>query len=165
MNPIVFVASLRFSMSCGWPGISRSLSNGVPANQEPTRNWPLFGAAVYEELQRDLEILGSRLINTWEQHRWIANFEYYRELQDYTAESWDETNIHQCAHRGPFVVKGRLSSIKHRWKSHMFAQTKRQALAIGEELKQDATIREQGVIYRKYVPLVTGGSARAALYK
>ncbi len=109
----------------------------------------------YEELQRDLEILGSRLINTWEQHRWIANFEYYRELQDYTAESWDETNIHQCAHRGPFVVKGRLSSIKHRWKSHMFAQTKRQALAIGEELKQDATIREQGVIYRKYVPLVT----------
>jgi len=37
----------------------------------------------------------------------------------------------------------------------MFAKTKRRAIEIGKELAQDAMIREQGVIYRKYIPLVT----------
>jgi hypothetical protein len=109
----------------------------------------------YQELQRDIEIMGSRLVNTWEEHHWIANFDYYHDLKDYTAESWDDGNIHLCSHPGPFVVKGRLSSVKHRWNSHMFAKTKRRAIEIGKELVEDATIREQGVIYRKYVPLVT----------
>ena len=109
----------------------------------------------YRELERDLEIMGSGLINTWAQHSWIANFDYYNDLKDYTPESWDDSNIHLCTHPGPFVVKGRLSSLKHRWKSHMFAATKRRAIELGKELAQDANVREQGVIYRKYVPLVT----------
>jgi hypothetical protein len=109
----------------------------------------------YQEFERDIEIMGSRLVNTWEQHHWIANFDYYQDLKDYTAESWDDNNIHLCNHSSPFVVKGRLSSVKHRWKSHMFAKTKRRAIEIGKELAQDGTIRDQGVIYRKYIPLVT----------
>jgi hypothetical protein len=109
----------------------------------------------YQELERDIEIMGSRLVNTWEQHHWIANFDYYQDLKEYTAESWDDSNIHLCRHPGPFVVKGRLNSLKHRWKDRMFAKTKRQAIELGKELAQDSNIREQGVIYRKYVPLVT----------
>jgi ATP-grasp domain, R2K clade family 3 len=109
----------------------------------------------YNELERDLEILGSRLVNTGAQHRWIANFEYYRDLKQFSAESWDESNFHLCDWRGPFVVKDRLSSQKHRWKNRMFAKTKRRATEIGRELAEDAQIRDQGIIYRRYVPLVT----------
>ena len=109
----------------------------------------------YCELERDLEILGSRLVNSGTQHRWIANFEYYLDLKEFTAESWDGSDFHLCDWRGPFVVKGRLSSHKHRWKSHMFAKTKLRAIEIGRELAEDAQIRDQGIIYRRYVPLVT----------
>ncbi len=41
----------------------------------------------YRELELDLEIMGSRLVNTWGQHRWISEFEYYRDLKDYTPEA------------------------------------------------------------------------------
>lgn len=37
----------------------------------------------------------------------------------------------------------------------MFARTKQDALKLGERLKEDSEISEQGVIYRRYVPLKT----------
>src|SRR5688572_4511611 len=73
---------------------------------------------MYHELERDLQLLSSRLINTTEQHRWVTSFGYYQELREFTPETWDESNIHECRHRGPFVVKGKTSSKKWQWKSH-----------------------------------------------
>ena len=69
----------------------------------------------YEELDRDLRLIGGRLINTVEQHRWISTFDYYREVKDFTPETWDDESIHLCQHNGPFVVKGNLSSKKWQW--------------------------------------------------
>ncbi|MCE9555516.1 MAG: ATP-grasp domain-containing protein [Planctomycetes bacterium] len=109
----------------------------------------------YEELERDLSLIGSRLINSLAEHRWITSFAYYREMQGHTPETWDDENIHACVHPGPFVVKGKMSSKKHHWNTHMFAETKREALELAGRLKMDADIREQGVVYRKYVPLKT----------
>lgn len=90
----------------------------------------------YEELDRDLQLVGSRLLNTAEEHRWISNFDYYQELKDFTPETWDESSIHLCQHHGPFVVKGKRSSKKWQWKSRMFARTKQEALKLGERLKE-----------------------------
>jgi hypothetical protein len=70
-------------------------------------------------------------------------------------ETWDDDNIYLCAHQGPFVVKGKMSSKKRTWNTHMFAQTRRDALEVAKRLKEDGDIREQGVVYRKYVPLKT----------
>lgn len=109
----------------------------------------------YEELDRDLRLIGSRLINTVAEHRWISNFDYYREVKDFTPETWDESSIHLCQHPGPFVVKGKRSSKKWRWKSRMFARNKPEALRLGERLKEDSEINEQGIVYRRYVPLKT----------
>ena len=109
----------------------------------------------YDELERDLACIGSRLINSFEQHQWIATFAYYKELREYTPETWDETNFATCPHPGPFVVKGKMSSKKRRWKTHMFAQTKRDALRLGERLLEDTNIGDQGIVYRKFVPLRT----------
>jgi len=112
---------------------------------------------MYDELERDLQLLGSRLVNSPEQHRWITSFDYYQELREFTPATWDELTIHECRHRGPFVVKGKTSSKKWQWKSHMFAKTKAAALKLGTRLKDDAEIARQGVIYRQFVPLKTFG--------
>lgn len=109
----------------------------------------------YEELERDLAFLGSRLVNSGDEHRWIATFDYYRELKDFTPETWDDESFRYCRHEGPFVVKGKMSSRKHQWRTHMFAPTRGEAAALASRLKDDRDIREQGVVYRRYVPLKT----------
>jgi len=109
----------------------------------------------YEELERDLGLIGSRLVNSFAEHHWISSFAYYQEMRGHTPATWDDENIHTCTHPGPFVVKGKMSSKKHNWNTHMFAQSKQAALALAEQLKMDVEIREQGVVYRQYVPLRT----------
>lgn len=109
----------------------------------------------YEELATDLVLNGSHLVHTPEQHRWIANFDYYPEVQAFTPETWTEEQFPTCPHPGPFVVKGRLKSKKFQWKRQMFARTKHQAWQIAERLKEDSFLGEQGILFRRYIPLRT----------
>ncbi len=109
----------------------------------------------YQELETDLKFNNCRLINSWKQHRWIANFEYYDALQKYTPVTWTEENWRHCKYEGPFVVKGRTNSRKHYWNTHMFAHNKDGANLIARELRHDSLIGEQEIIYRQYVPLRT----------
>ena len=82
---------------------------------------------------------------------------------EFTPETWDDENIHQCQYAGPFVVKGKMKSRKWQWKSLMFAATKREALRIGQRLMEDSEIGEQGVVYRRFVPLKTFGLGKDGL--
>ncbi len=109
----------------------------------------------YRELEKDLEVIGSHLINSYQQHRWIANFEYYSYLKEYTPETWNDTNLCTTDYNGPFVVKGKTNSRKYAWNKYMFASNKRIAMEIANELKQDGLIGSQDIIYRKYIPLKT----------
>jgi hypothetical protein len=113
------------------------------------------GLPYYKELEEDLKYNGSALINSYSQHRWIANFEYYDYLKYYTFESWSEEDFHLCDYDGPFVVKGKTNSRKSRWNTQMYAKDKKTALEIGWNLASDLIIGEQGIIYRKYIPLKT----------
>jgi hypothetical protein len=107
----------------------------------------------YRELEVDLRKMGGILVNSYRQHSWIANFEYYDVLKEFTPESWDDYDFPHCRYPGPFVVKGRTNSRKHEWNTKMFAPTKRDALLISGELMKDGLIGPQGVIYRRHVPL------------
>jgi len=98
--------------------------------------------------------MGSNLINSYQQHRWIADFEYYEHLKDYTPETWDDYTFSQ-ANEGKFIIKGRTNSRKYEWNKLMFASNKKQAMVIAGELMKDGLIGPQGVIYRKYIPLKT----------
>lgn len=111
----------------------------------------------YGEVEADLAVNRCKLINSHSQHSWIANFKYYGQLKEVTPETWDDNNIYLCDHEGPFVVKGKMTSKKRQWQTHMLAKSKKQALAIGEELRQDTWIGDQEIIYRRYVPLRTFG--------
>lgn len=42
----------------------------------------------YQELEKDLISQGSRLINSYEQHKYIADFEYYHDIKDLTPETF-----------------------------------------------------------------------------
>lgn len=117
----------------------------------------------YHEVENDLKVNQCQLINSAQQHRWIANFEYFQKLRKFTPETWTDENIHRCQHPGPFVVKGTLTSKKRQWNRHMFAATKKRALAIAKELREDTWIGDQEMIYRRYVPLRTFGYGKNGL--
>jgi hypothetical protein len=109
----------------------------------------------YKELETDLAYNGSKLINTLAQHRWIANFEYYEHLKNYTFETWTQETLWRTSYEGPFVVKGATNSKKYQWNTHMFAKTKKEAISIASELQNDSMIYNQKIMFRKYVPLKT----------
>ena len=107
----------------------------------------------YSDLEDELLFYESRLINTRAAHDWIANFDYYYDLADYTFPSWN--SIAETRYEGPFVLKGRTNSRKYQWDTHMYAQTRADAIRIAGELNNDSLIGKQGIIYRKYIPLKT----------
>lgn len=109
----------------------------------------------YHDLEYDLAHYQSKLLNSYKQHKWIANFEYYDVLRQYTPESWRMSEIPYISYTGPFVLKGVTNSKKYKWKSLMFAKDKIDANIIACKLMDDSLIGTQEIIYRKYVPLKT----------
>lgn len=111
----------------------------------------------HQELERDLRNLGSRLINTTEEHRYVADFDYYDDLRDVTFPTWfDAQSIPSSVKlTSAFVVKGRTNSIKQAWSQLMFAKDFADASRVAAALRADGLIGPQGVVYRQYVPLET----------
>lgn len=109
----------------------------------------------YRELQEDLKFRHSDIINTYAQHRWIANFEYYEQLKDFTFETWTEADYRSSGYEGPVVVKGKTNSRKHTWNKSMYAENPKRALEISRTLEEDTMIGTQGTIFRRFVPLKT----------
>jgi hypothetical protein len=107
----------------------------------------------YRELQEDMWLNGCALINSYLQHNWIANFEYYEDLKEFTPESW--YSLSDTDYNGPFVVKGITNSRKYQWNTHMYAADRNAAMRVASELYNDGLIGAQELVYRKYVPLRT----------
>jgi hypothetical protein len=108
----------------------------------------------YKEIEDDLP-QNSDLINSYFQHRWIANFEYYKKLKDFTPQSWFFNQIQNISINGPFIVKGTTNSKKWQWNTKMFAESKVDAIKIALELQDDTYIGDQNIIIREYIPLKT----------
>lgn len=109
----------------------------------------------YRELEQDLAKVGSRLVNSFREHCWIADFEYYEDLREFTPRSWLEHEFYASGYDGPLVIKGRTNSRKHQWNKKMFAPNRRAAIDVASELANDPLIGPQGLVYREYIPLVT----------
>jgi hypothetical protein len=111
----------------------------------------------YGELVADLAHKGSRLINSHEQHSYIANFDYYEDIREHTFPTWFACSDVPTSHRWgrAFVVKGRTNSRKLQWSTHMHATDWPSAVKLSAELANDPLIGPQGLIVREYVPLET----------
>jgi hypothetical protein len=108
----------------------------------------------YRELEQDLKINGSILVNSVDQYNWVANFDWYEAVKEFTFETW--FNAVDIPDDGTqFVVKGRTNSRKHEWEKLMFATDKKRAIEIMIALNEDSLIAPQGVVFRRYTPLVT----------
>lgn len=108
----------------------------------------------YLELEKDLKINNSELLNSYQQYNWIANFDWYEPLKEFTFETWFHA-VELPDDGTQFVVKGRTNSRKQNWDTQMFAKDKRDAIEIGWKLSQDSLIGSQGVVYRRFEKLVT----------
>ncbi len=111
----------------------------------------------YKELEFDLEFNNSKLVNSFREFQYIANFDYYEDLRDFTFKTW--FSFAEIDDNGPFVLKGRTNSRKHRWSDLMYAQDKVAAIQVMMDLMRDETISSQGVIIRKYHELESLGKS------
>jgi hypothetical protein len=106
----------------------------------------------YNELEQDLRENGSCLVNSYQEHVWIADLrEWYRDLHGLTPRTW--FSLAEIPEEGPFVLKGATNSRKFEWNTHMFARNKREAIDVYRRLSQDGLIGDQGIYIREYVPL------------
>lgn len=110
----------------------------------------------YQELERELNLSGSKLLNSYAQHKWIAD------MMDWGGEYGVLTRAkltppsyvrYDRLPEGSYIVKGRTNSRKHQWKTHMFAKTKADIPDIARRLNDDTLIQDQGIVVRPYVPL------------
>lgn len=104
----------------------------------------------YQELEAELKSRGSRLINSYRQHRYIANMEWYHDLSDMTPRTWFQGEWGDLP-QGQYVLKGLTNSRKFQWNTHMFAATRENVPKVAMRLMDDTMIREQGVVVRQYM--------------
>lgn len=109
----------------------------------------------YKELENDVKILGSRLLNTYNQHNYVADIiNWYGDLENLTFPTWTLDSYFPDNVNGPFVLKGRTNSKKDKWNTHMFAKNKKEAIKVLGNLRDDDFIEPQGIVLRQYIPLV-----------
>jgi hypothetical protein len=106
----------------------------------------------YKELEQDLLLQGSKLVNSHREHEYIANFHWYKDIEGLTPRTWFDL-VTLPKDDGPFVVKGLTNSRKFEWDTMMYAKTYADVLRITTALGQDGLIGSQGFVVREHVPL------------
>lgn len=108
----------------------------------------------YLEQAKDIQYVGAKLINDYQQHRYIADLQnYVVDLRELTPRIW--TSPADLPDKGQFVLKGETNSRKSNWKRDMFAPDKKAAIEIYSRLMDDSLIGQQNIYIRRYEPMVT----------
>jgi ATP-grasp domain, R2K clade family 3 len=111
--------------------------------------WPF-----YRDQEKEFEYIGAKLINTYQQHLFVANMmEYVEALKELTPKTW--YRLQDIPEEGPFILKGSTNSKKFEWSKLMFAKNKAGAIHIHGLLQEDGLIGNQEIYVRQYIPLVT----------
>jgi hypothetical protein len=124
-------------------------------NQVVVARYPLD--ITYRELESDINYFHHlKLTNNYNEHRYIANFDYYSDIWQYTPKTYSSmAEVIRSGYAGPLVIKGKTNSRKHQWATHCYAETINDAWRVTSELQNDSMIGYQDLIYREYVPLLT----------
>jgi hypothetical protein len=106
------------------------------------------------ELQAEVTHMGSRLINTYDQHRFAADLgQWYESLADLTAQSWPAAEHISPGENGPFFVKGETNSRRQLWNTHCYAPNRQALGAVIANLNSDSLIGHQRLWIRKFESL------------
>lgn len=110
--------------------------------------WPFYADQV-----ADIDYVGARVINTYNQHLYVADLgNYVMDLGKLTPRTWRD--LTDLPDEGPFVLKGETNSRKSNWKRDMFAKNKSEAIMVANRLADDSLIGHQKIYIRQYIPLV-----------
>lgn len=107
----------------------------------------------YRELDRDIGLQRSKLINNLIEHFYIADFLYYGDVKEFTPKTWFRLEDVPKDETMKFIVKGRTKSKKEDWNTKMFANGYSAAANLSCELFKDGLINMQGIIFREFTPL------------
>jgi len=111
--------------------------------------WPF-----YADQAKDIEFVGAKLINNYQQHRYISDLQnWVVDLRELTPRTW--RSLEDLPEKGPFVLKGETNSRKSNWKRDMYAPDKKAAIEIYSRLMDDSLIGQQQIYIRRYEPMVT----------
>lgn len=164
----------EFAAACRYFDVSR-YRGAVPAGKLCI---PRYSALpFYEELEADLALSGTKLINSYAQHQFVADIRQWVPrlrhteqkfvpgasplergtwvpfLHELTPATW--TEWHSLPDNMSFVVKGATNSRKAAWATRMYCPTKADVPRIAASLLDDALIADQGLVVREFVPLRT----------
>jgi len=105
----------------------------------------------FEELERELALKNSRLVNSHSQHKYIADItNYWEDLKEFTPKTYTQWgNLGE----GQYIVKGKTNSKKFRWDTHMYVPSRDRLVQVISNLFIDQTIADQGIVVRDYIPL------------
>jgi hypothetical protein len=107
----------------------------------------------YQELENELKTKKCKLVNSYSQHRYIADImNWVQDIHEYTPKTW---NSWGHLEHGKWIVKGLTNSQKSQWNTHMFAEGREQLLEVIRKLMDDTFIGSQGLVVREYIPLQT----------
>jgi hypothetical protein len=107
----------------------------------------------YPEQEKDIEYVGAKLINSYNQHLYVADLKnYVNDLRELTPRTWDD--LQNIPDNISFVLKGETNSRKGSWKKDMFASNKKEAIEVYNRLSNDGLIGSQKIYIREYIPLV-----------
>lgn len=110
----------------------------------------------YKELEYDLNIKNSKLINSYKEHLYVAELmNYIEDLKEMTPKTWSSLEEVPYNIDHPLVLKGSTNSKKFLWNTHMYAEDRSSAVKVMLNLMNDSLIGQQQIRVRKYEPLVT----------
>jgi len=109
----------------------------------------------YQELEADVRSAGGALINSFREHRYVADLQnWVLDLGELTPKTW--TSLQDVPDNvGPVILKGETNSRKNKWNTHMFARNKKEATEVFLRLNDDSLLSNQNIYVREFVPLCT----------
>jgi hypothetical protein len=111
-----------------------------------------------DELEQDIKLLGAKLVNSYAQHRYVADlYSWYSDLgPEYTPYTWfDPAVVLADEYSGSYFLKGETNSLKNQWKTHCVAKTKNDLMQVYFNLQGDSLIGHQSICIRKLERLKT----------
>lgn len=102
------------------------------------------------ELQKDIEALGSITVNTYQEHRNIANlYNWIHLLDGLTAEAYRLEDLPNLP-EGEYFVKGETNSIKNQWHGKAYARDKKELIETVGNVLNDQYVGAQEIVIRPF---------------
>lgn len=102
------------------------------------------------ELEHEVRLLGSALINSYRQHRAIANlYNWVHLLEGITPPAYRLDELSRLP-EGEYFLKGETNSKKNNWLESAYAPTKTDAVRIARNLLNDQYVGSQELVIRPF---------------